>query len=339
MQDEVFKRRVEAVSDSLRNGRAMEACLRCRALRRELLADTDIPAEQLGFLRLLELESFLSAGFYLDAQELLERTEQVFILKGRANSRFLYLSLELFFHLKKPLMVMTFGRLLLRWHDNNIQSKVDIFRHLCDRLSDLRRSDLNFPFAQALFLIANITGNLALKIDALQRIAQGYQQKKLPSVYAFLARHLPVFLLASKENSLELEQVFESLQQDTVDICTNLNVHIELVYATFLENMASNSSSENVGHDCLLENVDPYSSCLKTGRGLLHVGVEYADVEFTQQAIFAGADLDLVDHFGRTPLHWAVMQGKDALRTLLLESGAQVNIQDINGFSPLDYAS
>ncbi|MDQ3024846.1 MAG: ankyrin repeat domain-containing protein, partial [bacterium] len=46
-----------------------------------------------------------------------------------------------------------------------------------------------------------------------------------------------------------------------------------------------------------------------------------------------------VDAYGRTPLHYAALEGNESLCQELLSAGADVNAQDDNGWAPLHFAA
>ena len=48
-----------------------------------------------------------------------------------------------------------------------------------------------------------------------------------------------------------------------------------------------------------------------------------------------GADVNAKDNDGETPLHWASENGHEAIVSLLLEKGADVNAKDNDGETPL----
>lgn len=54
--------------------------------------------------------------------------------------------------------------------------------------------------------------------------------------------------------------------------------------------------------------------------------------------IKAGADVNLVDNQMRNPLHLATMMGNHRIVSLLVDRGASVSQQDIDGAIPLHYA-
>ena len=60
------------------------------------------------------------------------------------------------------------------------------------------------------------------------------------------------------------------------------------------------------------------------------------DVEALKAQVKAGADIDKKDQFATTPLHWAVALGKTAAVKYLLSQGADVNLANNEGVTPLD---
>lgn len=316
MQEEIFKRRADSVLLSLKEGRFTESCLKCRLLRQELFAEGGVEPEQLGFLRLLELESFFGAGRYAEAGVALDTREAVpFFMTGAAQSRMLYLGMELSFKLSEPLSMIVFGRRFLRWWRNEEETRLRIFRILCDNLEIIGRPDLNFAFAKGLLLLSRIRKRDDLLFYCFGQLAACYRQKKFFSVHNFLSRELADFLSGSKESMPGMELLFEELQSDMTDF-----------------------SSPMAGKDVGNSDFDPHYVNPETGRGVLHEAVFSADKSLLNLALSMGVDIDLPDVFCRTPLHWVIMQAKPELAGLLLDAGAQTNFRDVNGFTPLLYA-
>lgn len=67
---------------------------------------------------------------------------------------------------------------------------------------------------------------------------------------------------------------------------------------------------------------------------LLHERVLKADLEGTQEAILQGVDLNELDTFGHTALHWAVFGGYEDIVKVLLEAGANPNVLSKDGVTP-----
>ncbi|MDR2170042.1 MAG: ankyrin repeat domain-containing protein, partial [Planctomycetaceae bacterium] len=77
------------------------------------------------------------------------------------------------------------------------------------------------------------------------------------------------------------------------------------------------------------------------GSTLLHVAVtkndnKIIDELLVRNLIRAGADVNVKDNNGATPLHDAAERGRPEMLTILLEAGADVNAKDIHGMTPLD---
>ena len=73
------------------------------------------------------------------------------------------------------------------------------------------------------------------------------------------------------------------------------------------------------------------------GTTLLHLA---NNAETAALLLNSGADVNAVDHTGRTPLHHAVMHGREDVARLLLASGGDVNAAEMQtGRTPLFYAA
>ncbi|RGP64312.1 ankyrin repeat [Fusarium sporotrichioides] len=77
------------------------------------------------------------------------------------------------------------------------------------------------------------------------------------------------------------------------------------------------------------------------GRTTLHYIClnDSGSLEAAQWLINHGAELDISARDGATPLHYAVMRGKEAKVRLLIEAGARIDTSDLSGRSPLHTAA
>ena len=64
-----------------------------------------------------------------------------------------------------------------------------------------------------------------------------------------------------------------------------------------------------------------------------------SDVYISQYLIEHGANVNLCDIYGSTPLSMACVRGNLETVKLLVKSGAQINVCDIDGYSPFYWAS
>ncbi len=72
----------------------------------------------------------------------------------------------------------------------------------------------------------------------------------------------------------------------------------------------------------------------------LHLAVREGSVEIARMLIDAGADLDVQDTWGsKTPLHEAAHNGRVKIAHMLIDAGANVNVQDGDGETPLHWAA
>ena len=74
----------------------------------------------------------------------------------------------------------------------------------------------------------------------------------------------------------------------------------------------------------------------------LHAAVRQGDIELVKALLLSnhGADINLRDNWGKTPLHRATCNGHEAIVKLLLDKGADINLQDDWLFwTPLHWAA
>ncbi len=70
----------------------------------------------------------------------------------------------------------------------------------------------------------------------------------------------------------------------------------------------------------------------------LHAAAYWGDVKVLRLLIDAGAGLTAVENFGETPLHVAARNGNWAATRALIAAGADSTAQDNDGFTPFDLA-
>ena len=71
----------------------------------------------------------------------------------------------------------------------------------------------------------------------------------------------------------------------------------------------------------------------------MHHVVAKGDEAAVRSRLDAGADANVQDDDGATPLHWAADRGLTSMAALLLEAGANHSIPDESGMTPLHYAA
>ena len=100
---------------------------------------------------------------------------------------------------------------------------------------------------------------------------------------------------------------------------------------------------------CYIGNVDALKLCIDLGADInivgynykltpLHKACEYNQLECVKVLIDSGANLNLKNSIGRTPLIVAVQNQYEVCAQLLIDSGADLNIQDQNGHTVLIFA-
>ena len=68
------------------------------------------------------------------------------------------------------------------------------------------------------------------------------------------------------------------------------------------------------------------------------VAVELGNIEAVKQHLNDGTEVNAKGGTGRTPLHWAAIEGHKEIAELLIAEGADVNAKDDDGYTPLDTA-
>ncbi|VVA90828.1 unnamed protein product [Arabis nemorensis] len=78
-------------------------------------------------------------------------------------------------------------------------------------------------------------------------------------------------------------------------------------------------------------------NCLQ-GCSLLHVACQSGDPILLELLLQFGADINMRDYHGRTPLHHCIASGNNAFATVLLRRGARPSIEDGGGLTVLERA-
>ena len=71
----------------------------------------------------------------------------------------------------------------------------------------------------------------------------------------------------------------------------------------------------------------------------LHKACDKGNIEAVKQFLADGADVNVKDKGGFTPLHWAAIEGHKEIAELLIDNGADVNAKDDSGSTPLHSAA
>ena len=88
-----------------------------------------------------------------------------------------------------------------------------------------------------------------------------------------------------------------------------------------------------------LENgADVYFQDEQSGMSPLHVAILQNNRDIVELLLEKGADVNLQNNSGDTPLHFAIAGENVELCNLLLNAGADVNLQNENGKTPLHHA-
>lgn len=103
-------------------------------------------------------------------------------------------------------------------------------------------------------------------------------------------------------------------------------------------NIATRLSDSNLAREALREGCD-VNAVGRCGWTPLHEAASVGNTELTLLLLNAGADPNLQDAFQKcTPLHLAAENGKLTVVKLLVKNGAKLNLRDVKRKTPIDVA-
>jgi ankyrin repeat protein len=117
---------------------------------------------------------------------------------------------------------------------------------------------------------------------------------------------------------------------------------IQLIKAfnkTFDKNDAAYKQLEINITAAISEAKDVNSQDYQEDRSALHCAAMAGDIKLVEMLLAKGADINLQDTYGQTPLYIAAMYRHDAVVRRLLDNGADVNIKANDGHTPLSIAA
>lgn len=119
--------------------------------------------------------------------------------------------------------------------------------------------------------------------------------------------------------------------------------HGSYIYYELLTNTSLNSGKHKLFK--YLVKLDPYktknlSDVTQFGNTLLHIASRKGEKEIIELLISEKVKINVVNSFGRTPLHlYMNMKAKKEIVKLLISKGAKINATDMSGNTPLHFAS
>ena len=95
-------------------------------------------------------------------------------------------------------------------------------------------------------------------------------------------------------------------------------------------------TSQDLSSNSLYHLSNSYTS---GGESLLHLAVKNGHLYMTELLLNKGANVNIQDESENTPLHYAACNGKKDIVALLIKNGANVNLTNAREQKPLDYAN
>ena len=142
-----------------------------------------------------------------------------------------------------------------------------------------------------------------------------------------------------------LEMIFLSLDYESYKSCAEVSNE----WKALLSSERYKSKGKTLFKQDILKDEETLISAASMGnthcvRRLLATGMvdvnaakwgEPVHREVAKLLIESGADLNVPDRNGRTPLHWCIKLGNEEVSNLLVEAGAELNLADRHGVTPL----
>ncbi|CAL0304294.1 unnamed protein product [Lupinus luteus] len=123
-------------------------------------------------------------------------------------------------------------------------------------------------------------------------------------------------------------------------VTSNSNL-INTIYDDVVKDLNLGPMNEGHQHDpeaCLrIEETNETNRCFR-GWSLLHLACHSDSALMIELLLQFGADINMCDYHGRTPLHHCISSGKNPLAKFLLRRGAKPSVKDAGGLSVLERA-
>ncbi|CAI9278135.1 unnamed protein product [Lactuca saligna] len=142
---------------------------------------------------------------------------------------------------------------------------------------------------------------------------------------------LKVFVRKPKDRSLVTQHIWEAVRANDKKAAYRLIVNFEAdMNYIYMQDSSGTSEAQGLG---LGLGMDEFEGCT-----LLHLACETADIGMIELLLQYGANVNVPDSRGQTPLHHCILRGKSAFARLLLTRGADPHAANGAGKTPLELA-